>query len=288
MAKINIEFDGKIYSVDENKLAPLASPLERALIQQLAGTGAVIRLGSANYNVDANKLASARNVLTNHLGTVSGADSKVTVNGIEYGLSKTKLQSVTDRINETLDSMATIPASEGLEFELNDDGQSYYVKGIGTCTDTDVVIPSSYNGLPVTAIGVETNTMDDFVGFYRCDQITSVIIPDSVTVIGGGVFASCDNLTSVTIPNGVTYIGMGAFHSDKLTTITLPNSVTYIHLEGLGSISVLTFNGTVEQWNRIYLCDDGFGNIDISSVRLLVQCTDGEVEIPFAGALPPE
>lgn len=91
MAKINIEFDGKIYSIDENTLTSLSSTLERALIQQLAGTGAVIRFGGTNYNVDANKLASARNVLTDHFGNVMGTDSKVTVNGTEYGLSKTKL-----------------------------------------------------------------------------------------------------------------------------------------------------------------------------------------------------
>lgn len=105
MAKINIEFDGKIYSVDETTLAPLASPLERALIQQLAGTGAVIRLGGTNYNVDANKLASARNVLTNQLGNIAGTDSKVTVNGAEYGLSKTKLQGATDKMHDVLSGL---------------------------------------------------------------------------------------------------------------------------------------------------------------------------------------
>ena len=110
MAKINIEFDGKIYSVDENKLASLASPLERALIQQLAGTGAVIRLGGTNYNVDANKLASARNVLTDHFGNVAGTDSKVIVNGTEYGLSKTKLQTATDKMNGALDGMVVKPS----------------------------------------------------------------------------------------------------------------------------------------------------------------------------------
>jgi hypothetical protein len=162
MAKINIEFDGKIYSVDESTLAPLASPLERALIQQLAGTGAVIRLGGTNYNVDANKLASARNVLTDHFGDIAGTDMKATVSGQEYGLSKTKLQNATDTMHETLTGMATVPASEGLEYELNEDGTSYSVIGIGTCEDTDIVIPSTYEGLPVTRLKAKRVWIEDW------------------------------------------------------------------------------------------------------------------------------
>ncbi|MBQ8393665.1 MAG: hypothetical protein IJX51_07865 [Clostridia bacterium] len=35
-------------------------------------------------------------------------------------------------------------ASEGLEFELNKDNSSYFVKGIGDCKDTELIIPSVY------------------------------------------------------------------------------------------------------------------------------------------------
>jgi len=35
------------------------------------------------------------------------------------------------------------PATEGVEYELNADGQSYYVKGIGTATATEIIIPSN-------------------------------------------------------------------------------------------------------------------------------------------------
>jgi hypothetical protein len=48
--------------------------------------------------------------------------------------------------------IAKIKESEGLEFALNENGSEYSVIGIGTCTDTDIVIPSTYNGLPVTSI----------------------------------------------------------------------------------------------------------------------------------------
>ena len=43
-------------------------------------------------------------------------------------------------------------ASEGLSFELNDSKTGYIVTGIGTCKDTNIIIPSVYKGLPVTSI----------------------------------------------------------------------------------------------------------------------------------------
>ena len=42
--------------------------------------------------------------------------------------------------------------SEGLTYELNDEGAGYIVTGIGTCTDSELVIPNMYNGLPVVEI----------------------------------------------------------------------------------------------------------------------------------------
>ena len=93
--------------------------------------------------------------------------------------------------------------SEGLEFSLNDDGVSYSVIGIGSCTDADLVIPSEYNGLPVTGIGE--------AAFEDCSTPTSVTIPDSVTTIGEFAFCVCNNLVNITIPDSVTNIDRAAF-----------------------------------------------------------------------------
>lgn len=113
------------------------------------------------------------------------------------------------------------PASVGLEFELNAKGNGYKVSGIGSCTDTQVVIPRSHNGKPVTEIGKQA--------FFYCDEITSVIIPDGVTSIGDSAFSSCEALTSITIPSSVTGIDEFAFSScQSLPSITVPNGVTKI------------------------------------------------------------
>ena len=72
-----------------------------------------------------------------------------------------------------------------------------------------------------TSIGNQT--------FYKCKNIVSITIPDSVTSIGNSAFNGCAGLTSVTIGNGVTSIGNEAFSScSSLTSITIPDSVTSI------------------------------------------------------------
>ena len=116
--------------------------------------------------------------------------------------------------------------SEGLEYTLSSDETYYTVTGIGTCTDTDIVIPSVYEGKPVKVIGESA--------FEYCESLTSVTIPDSVTSIGYGAFRECYSLTNVTIGNGVTSIGEMAFAlCPKLTSISvLEDNIAYKTIEG--------------------------------------------------------
>ena len=64
---------------------------------------------------------------------------------------------------------------------------------------------------------------------FRNQKLTSYVIPNSVTNIGKGAFASCSSLAEVVIPNSVTSIGKGAFAScSSLAEVVIPNSVTNI------------------------------------------------------------
>ena len=137
-----------------------------------------------------------------------------------------------------------------LEFALNEDGESYSVVGLGNYSNTDVVIPDTYKGKPVTKIadkafyGIDIVSVNGGISQGKlndCAQITSIVIPDFVTSIGYEAFLGCRSLTNITIPNSVTYIGSSAFaYCASLTRIMLPDSVTYIGSSAFQDCASLT------------------------------------------------
>ena len=119
-------------------------------------------------------------------------------------------------VKNTCTRCDAVKPSEGLRFFKNADGTTCYVSGIGTCADTDIVIPSvSPEGYTVTGIGL--------LAFYNCSSIESVTIPDSVTRIGQEAFSYCSGLKSIIIPDSVNSIGPYAFeYCNSLNSMTLP------------------------------------------------------------------
>ncbi|MCD8041421.1 MAG: leucine-rich repeat domain-containing protein, partial [Clostridia bacterium] len=164
----------------------------------------------------------------------------------------------------TICGYENVTASEGLEYTLSDDKTYYIVSGIGECTDTDIVIPSIYNGLPVEAIGESAFsnctslksvtigkgvTSTGYKAFYGCTSLTSVTIGSGVTSIGGSTFYDCISLESVTIPNSVTSIGNSAFRNcSSLTSVVIGSSVTTIStgaFYGCDSLTSVTLPSSV-------------------------------------------
>ena len=110
---------------------------------------------------------------------------------------------------------------DDLEIAVWNHGESYVVSSCHTSAIGELVIPSTYNGLPITDISSKA--------FAGCTNLTSITIPDSVTSIGFKAFVGCTNLKSITIPDSVTSIGKNAFERcTNLTSITIPDSVTSI------------------------------------------------------------
>ena len=116
--------------------------------------------------------------------------------------------------------------SEGLKFALTSDGEGYELVSIGTCTDVDVYIPSTYNGKPVTSIG--------FSAFIYSHFVKSITIPDTVTAIATQAFSGATSLETINLPNSITELDLGIFYyCNSLEKIILPESLERITSGGV-------------------------------------------------------
>ena len=67
--------------------------------------------------------------------------------------------------------------------------------------------------------------------FYDCNNLMSIVIPDSVTTIGEVAFYNCSSLTSITIPDSVTSIGEGAFSEcGSLTRVDISDVAAWYNI----------------------------------------------------------
>lgn len=134
--------------------------------------------------------------------------------------------------------------SEGLEYTLRSSGSNkfYYVTGIGSCTDTDIIIPTTYEGYAVDGI--------DDKAFQNNTTITSVTIRNGLTYIGSYAFSGCTALESVTAPNTVRRIYSYAFQGcTSLESVTLGdyvNSIDGYAFQYCSKLASITFGNSVK------------------------------------------
>jgi hypothetical protein len=94
----------------------------------------------------------------------------------------------------------------GTRFEQ--DGFVYYIDEYGTQAtimgslndESDVVIPSFVQGLPVTSVGA--------LGFFG-KSLASISLPDGIKTIGAMAFAGCIHLKELVFPANLEMVGMG-------------------------------------------------------------------------------
>ena len=148
-----------------------------------------------------------------------------------------------------------------------------------TATVANVEIPST-----ATSVGKEYSVTSIGDGaFEHCENLKTVILPDSIISIGAGAFAYCFQLTTVNLRNSVRSIGENAFvYCTSLESVTLPDSIDLIendafaYCTGLESVTIpssvrtiganafsfgdksekeklekLYYTGTQEQWDEL-------------------------------------
>ena len=144
---------------------------------------------------------------------------------------------------------------------------------IGFGGAVSIAIPSTLNNLPVTTIGQDA---------FESINMTSVTIPDSVTIIGDAALGGCTNLTSIIIPNSVTSIGYAALDScTSLASVMIGSGVTNIgdfafsYCTSLKSI-------TVDPLNSVYSSLDGvlFDKSQATLIQCPPSCEAGNYTIP--------
>ena len=126
-------------------------------------------------------------------------------------------------------------------WDTNHDGElSYlealYVTDLGSAFNNHVEI-TSFNELQYfTRL---TQIRDD--AFLCCEGMTSIVLPNSVTLIGYDAFNQCIGLTNIQLPNSIITIMPGAFlNCSGLTSIEIPQSVANIGQNAFGGCSSLT------------------------------------------------
>ena len=135
-----------------------------------------------------------------------------------------------------------VPAtgSLGLTYSVNEDGTTCTVTGIGTCTDSEIIIPKkSPEGYRVTKIG--NNAFAD-------SSATSITIPDTVTEIGTRAFYNCTGITEIHIPASVTKIGTQIFYkASALNTVYYDSTYSDIdnRFLSVANIKKVVFGGEI-------------------------------------------
>ena len=94
---------------------------------------------------------------------------------------------------------------------------------------TEVVVPEGITSLDET--------------FANCSSLKRVVLPESLTVIGGSAFKNCRNLREIVIGSEVTKIGYSAFFNCH-------------------NLKIVYYTGTQEQWNAISIGDSNYPLLD--------------------------
>ncbi|MDO4183199.1 MAG: leucine-rich repeat protein [Coriobacteriia bacterium] len=120
-------------------------------------------------------------------------------------------------------------------------------------TDTAIEPPSEIDGTPVVGFGFSSATSSEKAQYL--DQVTTITIPSSVTIISGFAFYRLSNLTTVKFApeSNVQEIANYAFEYSGITSIELPDSVTTIGegaFAGCANLTSVTLGANVEPFYK--------------------------------------
>ena len=156
-----------------------------------------------------------------------------------------KLEEQGSKVQKKLADINEKMSSNALEYLVDKESGSVTIKGRGLCTSTDIVIPETWEGYPVTMIA------------------PSAFLGDLV-------------LRTDIIPNGYSGYFYTYYANGHLRSITIPKSIMSIGEEAFsdcGELESIIYQGTKAEWDKISKgssWDNGTGDYTI-------HCTDGDI-----------
>lgn len=145
-----------------------------------------------------------------------------------------------------------LEATASLVYELDEETNTYTVIDVGE--ETNIVIPSVYEGLPVTRIQGHYGT-----GAFARKDIVSVTIPDSIVEIGNNSFNNCSDLVEVDIgeSSNLESIGRNAFSGcHSLESLYIPGQIASIGDSAFNNCGAMR-GFAVSEDNETYRSENG-------------------------------
>lgn len=135
-----------------------------------------------------------------------------------------------------IDYAEGLTPSKGLAFKLNSEieggfsfgkyvegEEDYYVcTGVGTCEDEYIVVPSTYEGKPVKALGDQAFTSKS------APKMKGITLPNSVQAIGSLCFRNWDGSYEYIHANGIRGYGDGSVTATLEDTFVASQKTVYI------------------------------------------------------------
>ena len=156
-----------------------------------------------------------------------------------------------------------------LVYTMLEDG-TYSVKAAKTFTTTNLVIPSTYNGITVSKIADK--------GFENKACIATVSLPNTLTEIGKYAFSGCTGLTTVDIPASVKCIGAFSFYRSGLTTANL-SATKWI--SGNDDFSYMTYSYRYNSNDNLSSSSETLKYYDMTSAENVANALRGSVCVDY-------
>jgi hypothetical protein len=125
---------------------------------------------------------------------------------------------------------------ENVTWEFDESTGTLIISGTGAMDDYEPNNPpwAGYeDSIKTVVISYGVMTISKYAFFHH--RLTSITIPDSVTIIGDSAFDNCQFLTCVSIPDSVTTIGDDVFDNcHRLTSFTVDSNNQYFSNDEYG------------------------------------------------------